>query len=73
MKSTTKQPLKRKWTGPIDRSGKFHSGQTYFIVKYVTAFGVGSQVLTTLVMTLAIVSEFDGKKLFHFALTENCY
>ena len=25
MKSTTKQRLKRKWTGPTDRSGKFHS------------------------------------------------
>ena len=44
MKSTTKQPLKRKWTGPIDKSGKFHSaskGQTYFIAKYNTAMGLG--------------------------------
>ena len=24
-KNTTKQPLKRKWTGPIDESGKLHS------------------------------------------------
>ena len=24
MKNTTQQPLKQKWTGPIDNSGKFH-------------------------------------------------
>ena len=24
MKNTTKQPLKGKWTGPIDNSGKSH-------------------------------------------------
>ena len=44
MKSTTKQPLKRKWTGPIDRDGKFHwakKGQTYFIAKYDTATVLG--------------------------------
>ena len=25
MKNNTQQPLKRKWTGPINNSGKFHS------------------------------------------------
>ena len=25
MKNTTLQPLKRKWSGPIDKIGKFHS------------------------------------------------
>ena len=24
MKITTQQPLKRNWTGPIDKSAKFH-------------------------------------------------
>ena len=24
MKNTTQQPLEQKWTGPIDKSGKFH-------------------------------------------------
>ena len=25
MKNTTQQPLKRKWTGPIDKGEKVHS------------------------------------------------
>ena len=25
MKNTTQQPLKQIWTGPIDKSGEFHS------------------------------------------------
>ena len=27
MKNTTQQPLTRKWTGPIDKRGKFRSAQ----------------------------------------------
>ena len=27
MKNTTQQTLKRKWTGPIDKNGKFDSSE----------------------------------------------
>ena len=34
MKNTTQQPLKRKWTGPSNNSGKFHSALMVKVVSY---------------------------------------
>ena len=35
MKNTTQQPLKWKWTGPIDMSGKFHSAEKGKVKQYL--------------------------------------
>ena len=60
MKITNKQPLKRKWTDPIDNSGKFHSawmGQggslwhgcvVHTIRKEITKYATYYQIFITL-------------------------
>ena len=46
MQYTTQQPLKWKWTGPIDKNGKFHSAwrgywmdQSHITLSYFTLIG----------------------------------
>ena len=44
MKNATQQPLKQKWTGPIDKSGKFTFGLNGLFKGYVLFSGANNHI-----------------------------